>query len=54
MHYRLEHDLGLKLASEAATKKWFPASNDAREVCKSVHASSLEPIRADIVHMFLI
>ena len=29
---RIERDLGLRLASEEATRKLFPASGDAREV----------------------
>jgi hypothetical protein len=29
---RLEQDIGLKLATEEATMKYFPASNSSREV----------------------
>lgn len=29
---RLENDVGLQLKMEAATRKWFPASNSSREV----------------------
>lgn len=32
MGYRLEGAVGLRLAREEATRKWFPASNSAREV----------------------
>lgn len=30
---RLERDVGLRLAMESSTRKWFPYSNSSREVC---------------------
>ena len=39
---RLEHEIGLRLASEQATQKWFPASNDAREVGSALRGPCCE------------